>query len=221
MSIALEEARAAALRGEVPVGAAVVDASGMIVARAGNRTRELSDPTAHAELLALRAACAGAGSERLPGHSLFVTLEPCPMCAAALASAFTMAHQTRNRAGSRRARGFSRIRNAITSPKSMTGLQKSKRRHCCPTFFAGCGATIRPACRLNNTRYALVLGWRFYFCRADARNSVRARGKNPVIERGLRDSLDFSILKKKRTSRGRGSGRSRQRIPCGRLWTWP
>ena len=87
MSIALEEARAAALRGEVPVGAAVVDPSGMIVARAGNRTRELSDPTAHAELLALRAACAGAGSERLPGHSLFVTLEPCPMCAAALASA--------------------------------------------------------------------------------------------------------------------------------------
>ena len=87
MSIALEEARAAALRGEVPVGAVVVDPSGMSVARAGNRARELSDPTAHAEILALRAACAHAGSERLPGHSLFVTLEPCPMCAGAISHA--------------------------------------------------------------------------------------------------------------------------------------
>ncbi len=84
MQIALDEARAAALRGEVPVGAVVVDPSGRIVAQAGNRTRELSDPTAHAEMLALRAACAAAGSERLPGHTLWVTLEPCPMCAAAI-----------------------------------------------------------------------------------------------------------------------------------------
>ncbi|PTX05113.1 nucleoside deaminase [Pararhodobacter aggregans] len=84
MQIALDEARAAALRGEVPVGAVVVDPSGRIVAQAGNRTRELSDPTAHAEVLALRAACAAAGSERLPGHALWVTLEPCPMCAAAI-----------------------------------------------------------------------------------------------------------------------------------------
>jgi tRNA(adenine34) deaminase len=60
---------------------------GRIVARAGNRTRELSDPTAHAEILALRDACAAAGSERLPGHDLYVTLEPCAMCAAAIASA--------------------------------------------------------------------------------------------------------------------------------------
>ena len=87
MSIALDEARAAALRGEVPVGAVITDAAGRIVARAGNRTRELSDPTAHAEILALRAACAAAGSERLPGHSLWVTLEPCPMCAQALSAA--------------------------------------------------------------------------------------------------------------------------------------
>ena len=58
-----------------------------VVARAGNRTRELSDPTAHAEILALRAACTAAGSERLPGHDLYVTLEPCPMCAAALSQA--------------------------------------------------------------------------------------------------------------------------------------
>jgi tRNA(adenine34) deaminase len=84
MDAALTEARAAGLRGEVPVGAVVVSPRGEVVARAGNRTRELCDPTAHAEVLALRAACAAAGSERLPGHSLWVTLEPCPMCAAAI-----------------------------------------------------------------------------------------------------------------------------------------
>ncbi len=84
MDVALEEARAAALRGEVPVGAVMVAPSGEVVARAGNRTRELADPTAHAEVLAIRAACARAGSERLPGHALWVTLEPCPMCAAAI-----------------------------------------------------------------------------------------------------------------------------------------
>ncbi|NGM45286.1 nucleoside deaminase [Rhodobacter sp. SGA-6-6] len=87
MEIALEEARAAGARGEVPVGAVVVAPSGQVVARAGNRTRELADPTAHAELLAIRAACAAAGSERLPGHDLYVTLEPCPMCAAAISFA--------------------------------------------------------------------------------------------------------------------------------------
>ncbi|WP_126976075.1 nucleoside deaminase [Frigidibacter oleivorans] len=84
MDQALAEARAAGARGEVPVGAVVVAPDGRIVARAGNRTRELNDPTAHAEMLALRAACAAAGSERLPGHALYVTLEPCPMCAAAI-----------------------------------------------------------------------------------------------------------------------------------------
>lgn len=87
MDIALEEARAAAARGEVPVGAVVVAPDGTVVARAGNRTRELNDPTAHAEILALRAACAAAGSERLPEHSLYVTLEPCPMCASAISQA--------------------------------------------------------------------------------------------------------------------------------------
>jgi tRNA(adenine34) deaminase len=87
MSAALDEARAAAGRGEVPVGAVIVSPNGTIVAKAGNRTRELNDPTAHAEILVLRAACALAGSERLPGHSLYVTLEPCPMCAAAVSNA--------------------------------------------------------------------------------------------------------------------------------------
>ena len=84
MARALDEARAAAARGEVPVGAVITDSGGQVIAAAGNRTRELSDPTAHAELLAIRAACAAVGSERLTGCDLHLTLEPCPMCAAAI-----------------------------------------------------------------------------------------------------------------------------------------
>ncbi|WP_112321536.1 nucleoside deaminase [Oceanibium sediminis] len=88
MDLALDEARAAAARGEVPVGAVITDpATGAVVAQAGNRTREQADPTAHAEILAIRAACARLGSERLTGLDLHVTLEPCPMCAAAIAAA--------------------------------------------------------------------------------------------------------------------------------------
>ncbi len=86
MSVALAEARAAAERGEVPVGAVVVSA-GKIISRAGNRTRELGDPTAHAELLVIREACATLGTERLSGADLYVTLEPCTMCAAAISFA--------------------------------------------------------------------------------------------------------------------------------------
>ncbi|QYK43581.1 MAG: nucleoside deaminase [Paracoccaceae bacterium] len=86
MDVALDEARAAGARGEVPVGAVVVR-DGVVVARAGNRMRELADPTAHAEMLAIRAACAAAGSERLVGHDLYATLEPCPMCAGAISAA--------------------------------------------------------------------------------------------------------------------------------------
>ena len=87
MDLALEQARAAGARDEVPVGAVIVAPNGQVVAQAGNRTRELNDPTAHAEILAIRAACAAAGSERLSGHALYVTLEPCAMCAAAIAAA--------------------------------------------------------------------------------------------------------------------------------------
>ena len=87
MEQALFEAREAAARGEVPVGAVLVAPDGRVVAAAGNRTRELSDPTAHAEILALREGCRAVGSERLPGHVLYVTLEPCPMCAAAISNA--------------------------------------------------------------------------------------------------------------------------------------
>ncbi|MFH5773867.1 nucleoside deaminase [Paracoccus sp. NGMCC 1.201697] len=87
MPAALDEARAAAARGEVPVGAVLTDAAGRVLSRAGNRTRELADPTAHAEILAIRDACRAMGSERLPGARLWVTLEPCPMCAAAISAA--------------------------------------------------------------------------------------------------------------------------------------
>lgn len=87
MDRALDAATAAAARGEVPVGAVIVDPAGQVVAVAGNRTREMCDPTGHAEILAIRAACADAGSERLVGYDLYVTLEPCAMCAAAIAAA--------------------------------------------------------------------------------------------------------------------------------------
>ena len=100
MQLAFDEARAASARGEVPVGAVVVR-EGKLLASAGNRTRELNDPTAHAEMLSLRAACAALGEERLVGADIYVTLEPCPMCAAAIS--------------------FSRIRRlyfAATDPKS-------------------------------------------------------------------------------------------------------
>ncbi|MBS0245541.1 MAG: nucleoside deaminase [Proteobacteria bacterium] len=82
MQLALEEARAAAARGEVPIGCVIVR-EGAVVARAGNRTLEDRDPTAHAELIAIRAAATMLGTERLTGCDLYVTLEPCTMCAAA------------------------------------------------------------------------------------------------------------------------------------------
>ncbi len=84
---AFEEAEAAALRGEVPVGAVVADKTGNVISRAGNRTLELKDPTAHAEMLAIRAAAEILGSERLVDCDLHVTLEPCAMCAAAISFA--------------------------------------------------------------------------------------------------------------------------------------
>jgi len=86
MALALEEAKAAAAREEVPVGAVLV-MDGEVVARAGNRIVELTDPTAHAELLVMREAAAKLGNERLTGSQLFVTLEPCAMCAAAMSFA--------------------------------------------------------------------------------------------------------------------------------------
>jgi tRNA(Arg) A34 adenosine deaminase TadA len=87
MHIALDEAIQARELGEVPIGAVVVGADGEILAGAGNRTLTSRDPTAHAELLAIRDACARLGSERLTGYDLYVTLEPCAMCAAAISFA--------------------------------------------------------------------------------------------------------------------------------------
>lgn len=86
MEMALEEARAAGERGEVPIGAVVV-IDDIAVSRSGNRTRELSDVTAHAEIAAIRLACEALGQERLAGADLYVTLEPCTMCAAAISFA--------------------------------------------------------------------------------------------------------------------------------------
>ena len=88
MDIAFEEAEAAFARGEVPVGCVVVDgATGRVLGRAGNRTEALADPTAHAEMLALREACKARGAPRIPDCDLYVTVEPCAMCAQAIAFA--------------------------------------------------------------------------------------------------------------------------------------
>lgn len=87
MARALDEAAAAGGAGEVPVGAALADSAGVIIAAAGNRVERDHDPTAHAEMLALRAGAARLGLKRLAGCDLYVTLEPCPMCAAAIALA--------------------------------------------------------------------------------------------------------------------------------------
>lgn len=86
LGLALAAARRAAQEGEVPVGAVIVR-DGLVLAVAHNRPRALNDPTAHAEILAIRAACAALGAERLTGCDLYVTLEPCPMCAGAIALA--------------------------------------------------------------------------------------------------------------------------------------
>ena len=85
-NVTLDEAKKAEGRGEVPVGA-LIEIDGKVISSAGNRTRELKDPTAHAEILAIRNACSILGVERLIGANLYVTLEPCPMCAAAISHA--------------------------------------------------------------------------------------------------------------------------------------
>jgi tRNA(Arg) A34 adenosine deaminase TadA len=87
MDRAIAQARLAAERGEVPIGAVIVDAQGRVLAEAGNRTEELNDPSAHAEILAIRIACDTRREPRLPDCDLYVTLEPCPMCAQAISFA--------------------------------------------------------------------------------------------------------------------------------------
>ncbi len=87
MRIALEEANKAQMRDEVPIGAVLVDNKGEILSRQGNRTREQNDPTAHAEILCIREACAKANAQRIPNTTLYITLEPCTMCTAAISFA--------------------------------------------------------------------------------------------------------------------------------------
>ena len=88
MQAALEEAKAAAARDEVPIGGVLVDPqTGDIIAEAGNRTREMNDPSAHTEMLLIRAACKMTGAQRIPQFDMYVTLEPCTMCAAAISFA--------------------------------------------------------------------------------------------------------------------------------------
>ena len=87
IALALEEAKSAASRGEVPVGAVLLAADGALLAKDGNRILELKDPTAHAEMLVMRAGAKALGNERLVGSTLYVSLEPCAMCAGAMAMA--------------------------------------------------------------------------------------------------------------------------------------
>ena len=87
IALALEEAKAAAARGEVPVGAVLLSAEGELLARSGNRILELKDPTAHAEMLVLRSAAERLANERLVGATLYVSLEPCAMCVGAISLA--------------------------------------------------------------------------------------------------------------------------------------
>lgn len=87
MYAAMEEAQAAQMREEVPIGAVLVNKNGDIIAKNGNRTRELNDPTAHAEILCIREACATQNAQRIPDTTLYVTLEPCTMCASAISFA--------------------------------------------------------------------------------------------------------------------------------------
>jgi tRNA(adenine34) deaminase len=132
MDLALAEARAAGARGEVPVGAVIVRNS-TILARAGNRAIEDRDPTAHAEMLAIRAAAAAIGSERLVGADLYVTLEPCPMCAGAIS--------------------FARIRRLYFAAEDPKGgavehgvrLYGSPSCHHAPEVYSGVGATAAAA----------------------------------------------------------------------------
>ncbi len=144
MNIALEEAKTAAARGEIPVGAVIVSNTGELIALASNRTRELNDPSAHAEMLAIRAACARLRQERLAGYDLYVTLEPCAMCAGVIAAA--------------RVR---RLYYGASDPKS-GGVEQGSRifqnsqSHHVPEIYAGIGE--RDARRLLQAFFAELRG---------------------------------------------------------------
>ena len=122
MELALAEAEAAAARGEVPVGAVVVDGrTGQVLAQAGNQTEAARDPTAHAEMLAIREAAAARGTARLVDCDIYVTLEPCAMCAQAIA--FARLRRLYFGAADPRAAGSSTERASSSSPPATTGLK--------------------------------------------------------------------------------------------------
>jgi tRNA(adenine34) deaminase len=140
MLAALAEAEAAGARGEVPVGAVVVR-DGQVLAAAGNRTRELNDPTAHAEMLAIRAACAAMQSERLPEADLYVTLEPCPMCAQAISFArirrlYYGALDVKGGGVEHGARVFNQS-SCHHAPELYGGLEETRSARLLREFFAG------------------------------------------------------------------------------------
>jgi tRNA(adenine34) deaminase len=140
MDLALAEAEEARDLGEVPIGAVVVSADGEVLARAGNRTLLMRDPTAHAELLAIRAACAKLGSERLTGCDLYVTLEPCAMCAAAISFArirrlYFGAADPKGGAVEHGPRFFSQA-TCHHAPEVIGGLSESKSASLLREFFA-------------------------------------------------------------------------------------
>ena len=140
MAAALDAARAAAERGEVPVGAVVLGPDGAVLAEAGNRTEELHDAAAHAEILALRAAASRLGSPRLPGCTLVVTLEPCAMCAAA-AGLFRVsrvvfgAYDPKGGGVEHGARVFE-TQGALHRPEVIGGLRESEAAEMLRAFFA-------------------------------------------------------------------------------------
>ena len=141
MELALQEAERARDRGEVPVGAVLVTAGGEVLARAGNHTLALHDPTAHAELLAIRAACAKLGNERLESCDLYVTLEPCAMCAAAISFArirrlYFGAPDPKGGAVEHGPRFFSQA-TCHHAPEIIGGIGETKAANLLKAFFAG------------------------------------------------------------------------------------
>jgi len=139
MSVAFAQARAAAARGEAPIGAAVAR-EGVVIASAGNRTREDRDPTAHAEMLAIRAAARALGAERLVDCDLYVTLEPCAMCAGAISHArlrrlYFAASDAKGGAVEHGPRWFGQP-TCLHAPEVYGGLRESEAGEMLKAFFA-------------------------------------------------------------------------------------
>lgn len=139
MMMALQAAQAAALRGEVPVGAVLVSPKGEVLAQSGNQTEDLSDPTAHAEIIAIRKAAETLGSPRLIGCELYVTLEPCAMCAAAISYARIKklvfgAYDPKGGAVEHGPRFFERD-TCHHSPEVIGGVEETRAAELLTTFF--------------------------------------------------------------------------------------